>query len=185
MAEEEKQIIEVTHITVRQSISLLFFKLVLLDILAALLAIIFFSATSYSNTTSETSIVFRESVFYFSALVVVKISLTIFIILQWLNEYYEISTTGVAHKSGLIFRKEDHKAFSEIESVAVDQGALGKLFNFGTINLYAYRERTYATLYLIHNPIKYYKILDKLLPETSKKKNVLREHLLVNEIDEE
>ena len=182
MSDEEKAKLEITHITVRQSISVLIIKLTVLDIFAAGFVVIFFSITfsSYAYQNAISGLV-SYNLAYFSSLVTVKIFITLFIILQWLNEYYEIHPNKILHKKGIIWKKEKQYSFTELQSLDMDQGLIGRILNYGTISLYDYRERKYADLYLIHNTKKYYRILEKLLPKLDKEKKIIREKVFEDE----
>lgn len=102
----------------------------------------------------------------------------IFIIIQWLNQYYEITPKEIIFKRGFIFKKEERNTLDHLGSIEVDQGLLGRIFNFGTIKLFNWATEKNFPLYLIHNPMKYHFILQTLLPEADKKKKVFREHLI-------
>lgn len=90
----------------------------------------------------------------------------------WINEYYEVSPNFLIHRSGFILKKEERHPFSQMRSVKIEQGFFGKIFGFGTISLYNWYLRTYTILYLIHNPIKYFRIIEALVPKTEKEKEV-------------
>lgn len=171
--------IAVTHLNIRQSIFLLLFKLVLLDIFAAFLAIAFFSLISTSLFSAEVRVyLLTFHVIYFLILVFIKVFLTFYVVLGWLNEYYEIHPDAVVHRNGIIWRKEERYPLRQIRLVKMEQGTLGKLCNYGTLELYDWDLSKYAMMYLIHNPIRYLKILEHLTPRAGREKDVIREHLL-------
>jgi hypothetical protein len=114
---------------------------------------------------------------------VIKLGFTIFIIVSWLNEYYEISPSEIVFRKGLIFRKEERHLLKHIGEVTIEQGAFGRIFNFGTLRLFNWTTEKSVYLYLIHNPLKYQHILESITPEADKGKKVFREHLL--ELEEE
>ena len=105
---DERKIV-VSHVTIRQSISFLIFRLIVLEIISSALIILFYS------TLVPTGIV--ENLFggsygayntlLFILFVIGKTFFMTFIIVVWLNEYYEITPKEVIHKSGLFFRKEE------------------------------------------------------------------------------
>lgn len=41
---------------------------------------------------------------------------------QWLNEYYEITTTKLIHRKGFIFRKQEMYDFKQVRLAGVKQG---------------------------------------------------------------
>ena len=176
--------IVISHVTIRQSISFLVLKLLVIEALAAVSIIIFHSVllkTNIKEIIGEDLLIFNIPLFII--LVLIKSFFTIFIIIQWLNEYYEITTKEVVYRKGLIFKKEDRHLFEHIGSVKLEQGIFGRIFNFGTIRLFNWTREKNMYMYLIHNPSKYINILEELLPEADKEKKVFREHVLEPEED--
>ena len=177
--------ITVTHLNIRQSIFLLLFKLILLDAFAAFLAIVFFSLLSTPFFSAEVRVYLLTFHFvYFLFLVIVKIFLTLYVVLYWLNEYYEIHPDKIVHRNGIIWRKEEQYPLRQIRLIKMEQGTLGKLCNYGTLELFDWDLNKYTMMYLIHNPQRYVEILEGLTPRAGHEKDVLREHLLREKEDE-
>lgn len=176
---EKGHMIVVSHITIRQSISFLVLRLIAIETIAAF-AIIAFHTAVMSSFVKER--IFEGVSFFnipfFMILVVLKTFFMIFIMVQWLNQYYEISTKEVIYRKGLIFKKEERYEFEHIGSIELEQGIFGKLLNFGTIKLFDWATEKDVLLYLIHNPMKYEKILEDLIPEADRGKKVVREHII-------
>ncbi len=171
--------IYVTHLTVRQSISLLIIKLILIDIITAIIflvshSILFNTDISSSINISPTS----YNTIVFLILVIGKILLTCYLVLQWLNEYYEITPDAITHKKGLLFRKVKRHDLALIRSVKVEHGLIARLLNYGNISLYDVRLNKDIELYLIHNPIKYLHILEEIIPNLEEEKQFFREKVL-------
>lgn len=178
--QEEK--IVVTHVNVRQSIVFLFTKLIALDILATFVALVFFSPLAVPLPIEMKTQLISYNIWYFGLLLFVKILLTLFVVLEWLNEYYEITPTKIAHRRGIIWRKEDSYDISgeksaKITAIGIQQGVLGRVFNYGTLFFYDRGVYKYYYLYYIHNPLRYLEILHKLLPNADIEKDVIREHV--------
>ena len=127
----------------------------------------------------------RFSLYVFIFLVFVKIVLSIYIVLEWLNEYYEVTPAMIYHRRGVVFKKEEKVPLTIIWQVELSQGVLGKLLNYGTINLFDQRFNKHMNLYLIHNPIRYYKILEELIPRLEERRDTIREHILETDEDDE
>ena len=165
--------IYVTHINIRQSIFFLVLKLIVLDAMITLIAVLYFSLAS-NTIVSEffSKMAFSHSVSFLLALVFLKVALTIYIVMRWINEYYEIWPDMLIHRSGFIFRKEERHPFSQMRSVKVEQGFFGKFLEYGTISLYNWYLKTDTALYLIHNPIKYFHIIEELIPKTEKERDI-------------
>lgn len=182
--EDEKKII-VTHVNVRQSIVFLITKLMVLDILATFVVLIFFSPLIVPLSTEIKTQIISYNILYFGLLLFGKIMLTLFIVLAWLNEYYEITPTKIFYRRGIIWRKEDTYDLSRdksskttsITSIGIQQGVLGRIFNYGTLFFYDRGVFKYYYLYYIHNPLRYLEVLHRLLPDAAIEKDVIREHI--------
>ena len=111
-------------------------------------------------------------------MVILKIGATTYVVLDWLNEYYEIRSDRFIHRKGIFSRKDEEYPFVNIESVKLSQGFIGRLFNYGTLELFEFKPIKYRTMYLIHNPARYLHILESLMPEATVEKEVPREHLI-------
>lgn len=181
--EKKSETISVTHVNVRISIVFLLFKLVLLDMLAAVLAMLFFGALSFAQLPDEVRLfIFSQNIAFFVMLAIVKIILTVFLVMQWLNEYYEITPTKIYYRRGIIWRKEDVYEFKSIRSIGLKQGIIGRIFSFGTLNFYSRSVYKYYYLNDIHNPLRYLDILHRLLPDVDVEKEVIREHVREKQI---
>lgn len=171
--------ITVTHITIRQSISLLLLKLVLIEAIAAGALIAFHAILFTTNVESqlpEGVSLFNIPVFL--TLVAIKTFVTFFVIFQWLEECYEITPKEIIHKRGFFFKHEDRHSLNHLVSLKVYQGIFGKLFNYGTLTMFNWAKNKEVSLYLIHNPKKYLHILEHLLPEPDEERNTIRERLI-------
>lgn len=172
MLMDTKQTITVTHINIRQSISFMLLKLAVVEIIGSFLTMLFYWPLTYADTAlniSETLL--SPYILLFFGTMIFKLFLTLFVILEWLNEYYEITPHKISHRRGVIFHKIEEYDISHIMSIEVDQGILGKLFNYGTLRLYDRPINKQLYLYLIHNPFRYYKIIDELLPGRDKEQH--------------
>ncbi|MBF8249452.1 MAG: bPH 2 protein [Candidatus Levybacteria bacterium] len=165
--------IYVNHINIRQSIFFLMLKLIFLDMTATFVAVLYFSSVSNKFVPEViNSLVLSYNLPFFLILVFLKITLTIYIVMEWINEYYEIWPAFMMHRSGFISRKEEKHPFSQMRSVRIEQGFFGKMFGFGTINLYNWYLQKHTALYLIHNPLKYFHIIEGLIPKSENERDV-------------
>lgn len=172
--------ITVTHITVRQSIFFLVLKLLFLETVAALAVIAFHLVLArYSAYALSDLSIFNVPVFVI--LVLTKTIFMIYVIVSWLEEYYEIAPTEVVHRKGFLFRREEVYTLDHIGSITLEQGLFGRIFNFGSLKLFDWALEETVNIYLIHSPLKYHHILETLLPEVDREKKVFREKV----IDEE
>lgn len=179
--EKEKKII-VTHVNVRTSIFFLITKLILLDIIATVIVLLFFSPFLFPLPVEVKTLIVSSNVWYFLLLAFGKIVLTLYIVLSWLNEYYEIKPTQIVYRRGILWRKEDVYDLNprdpavRISSIGIQQGLLGRIFNYGTLFFYDRGTYKYEYLHYIHNPLRYFEILHNLLPNAAMEKEIIREH---------
>lgn len=172
--------ITVTHITVRQSIFFLVLKLLFLEAVAAGAIIAFHLVLSNYATMYSLNIAFFN-IPIFVLLVLFKTVFMIYVIVAWLEEYYEITPMEVIHRKGFLFRREESYTLDHIGSITVEQGLFGRIFNFGSIKLFDWALEKNMYVYLIHSPLKYHHILETLIPEADREERVFREKV----IDEE
>jgi len=62
--------------------------------------------------------------------------LTLYVTLDWNSRYYTINSKGVIIHEGIISSKAILYDMAAMESIALEQGLFGKLFNFGTLEFY-------------------------------------------------
>lgn len=178
----EKDKIIVSHINIRQSISILIIKLICLDVAVAVLVGAMFLSLNFSEIGTYLGIQGDMLTFIiFSFLAIIKIAFSIYIVLDWINEYYELTPRTFIYRHGIFFTKEERINFADIRKLVVKQGLLGKLLNFGTIEIYDFLMQKTANAYLIHNPLRYEKILTDLIPEVEEEKNIIREKIYRDE----
>lgn len=174
-----KKKIYVTHLTVRQSISILIIKLILIDVMTAT---VFFVSHSILFSTEISSNLGISPDYYntviFLMLAFGKIALTIYLVLSWLNEYYEITADSVIYYRGVLFRRIKKDDLVLIRQARVNYGLIGRLFNFGTIILLDIRLIPEIVLYQIHNPLKYLHIFEDLIPDLEEEKKFFKEKSL-------
>ena len=166
--------IPVTHINIRQSISILVVKVILLEFLSLFT---FLFTCRLVNCGS-----FPLFMQIFSIVISgLKLTLFIYIIYQWLTEYYEITPEKIIHKRGLIFQRMDIYYFKHISAISYQQSLFGRLLNFGSITLHDWELEKNITLYLIHNPKKYYKLLKMLNPNMDIENKTIREKFILED----
>lgn len=153
-------------------------RLIAIDVVGASLVVAFYTALftfDLPESIGGTQLFFNIPTYLF--LVFVKIMVTVYVVLEWLNEYYELSVKEIYHRSGVVFKKEEKFPISNIGRVDLSQSIFGKLLNYGSISAYDHRNRKHMDLYLIHNPLRYYRILEDLVPDLEEKREIIRSHL--------
>jgi hypothetical protein len=173
--------ITLSHLTVRQSISLLAVKLVTLDIIVfTLIGLLLFLISN--PVISFQYILAPYGIGLLSLIGISEIILTIYIVLEWVNEYFEISPHHIVHKRGVFFIKEDHYMLEHVGNVEVYQGIIGKYLNYGNIILYETSlTNIIVSMMYIHNPWKYERVINHLLGNVDEGISKIREHVLLPE----
>lgn len=166
--------ITLTYINIRQSISILLGKLFFVDFITISLILFFYYLLIRGSEFTGYRV---EYVSIFSVLFLIlgifKLMLDIYVVLKWLNEYYEITPDYISHKKGVIFRKEEKYRLDNVREMRVSDSLLGEILNYGTISLYDIRLQKYLDMYLIHNPDRYVRILSQLKPNIEIKRETI------------
>ncbi len=169
----------VRHLNIRQSISVLLFKLISIELFAGFSIFVLHFLIFNESTVEETLKSWNAyTLLILITLVLCKTAFTIFIVVRWLEEYYEISDHSIMHRKGFVFKKEEEISFKHIRAVKLEQGLFGRILNFGTLVLHDWDMRRDFTLYQIHNPNRYKQILVDLIPDVDVDKRTLREHII-------
>lgn len=178
----ESQIVGLTHINIRQSIAILLFRLTLIDLVMAVVIIGFYFFLSQNVSLSIIASIKTELFFFvFGTTGLIKILMTIWIVLKWLYEYYEITPDYIVHKKGVIFRKTEEYRLDHVRMMDIQETLIGELLNFATITLFDTRLNKYLDLYLIHNPRRYTHVIKALRPDIELKKDNTVLPFLANE----
>jgi len=179
----EKDKIIVNHINIRQSISILIIKLIVVDIFAAILVGVVYVFLNFGEVGSYLGIDPTAATFIvFASLAFIKLSISWYIVLDWISEYYELRPTCIIYRHGIIFTKEEKINFTDIRKIAVKQGLMGKFLNYGTIEVYDFLMQKSLNAYLIHNPLRYENLLADLIPEVEEEKDLVR-NKSINDVD--
>ncbi len=170
--------VKIHHINIRQSISIILLKLVLLELLAA--SGFLFVYFSFGNDLVMRSLFDLFESFFgwiFMFLVFVKIYITIYIILDWLNMYYEVNGEYIYLRKGVVWTTEQKFAMANFGDITLEQNMMGRIFNYGNIRIFDTELKRDFLLYTIHNPNKYYEILESIIPSGDKEKKVIRQRM--------
>ncbi len=85
----------------------------------------------------------------------------IVIVKQWLDNYYEIRPGKIIYKSGFFSRKEREFKCTQISKINLTQGVIGRVFHFGTINLYRQTTNEWLSLSNIPTPHRNLRLIQK------------------------
>ena len=164
--------ITLTYLNIRQSISILIAKLITIDVVLAIMVIgVYFLISQNSRLLGD--VVYSSILFlgFFIVAGIFKIVLGCYVVLLWLNEYYEITPEYVIYRKGLIFKKQEQYRLDHVRRISVEDSFMGEMLNFATITLYDIRLNKYLDMYLIHNARRYAKIFQQLRPEIEMKED--------------
>lgn len=181
--------ITLTYLNIRQSIAILLAKLVAIDLIFSIIIIVLYVALVQGGAVTEFA---ASNIFVFLTAFglagIIKILIAVYVVLQWLNEYYEMTPEYIVHKHGVIFKKQEHYRLDHVRGMDIQDIFIGELFNFATITLYDIRLNKYMDMYLIHNARRYAKILKQLRPRIEMKEdhvwNPLREDEEVSPVED-
>lgn len=154
----------ISHITIYRSGVILALYLVVLEIIflgigvGLRLPLVFFSFSLDATVTLN-----LVSIVTNIGLILVKIFFMIIITTQWLENYYEVKPGKIIYKSGFFSRTEREFNYSQITKVNLTQGVIGRLFNFGTINLYRPTTNEWFSLSNVPNPHRNLHLVQKTL----------------------
>ena len=178
------RVLSVTHLNIRQSISFLLLRIILLEVFMNIFILLAcFPLASIELRNLSTLISNQNAVFIL--LESLKLLLLIYVILEWLNEYYEINAKKIIHRKGILFRTEEDFNLDNVSLIGLDEGFFGRFLNYGTIKLYDKWMMKYNYLMIIHNPRRYYHLIKKLIPNVDEETHVLRDRIYTDPADEE
>lgn len=181
LANMNKREISIGEITVHHSLYYLFVRIVSIELLFAVtMGVYWFIAISqveYINLLAAEKNIMLVAI----VLTITKVLVLFGIIVQWAADFYQITTDEVIHKKGIIFQREERFKIGHLGSVKFEQNMLGRVLNFGTIKFYNWVLEKDFILFMIHNPYRYYTILQKLMPQADIEKDVMREQLVEKE----
>lgn len=165
--------IYVTHVTVRESLFILVAKLILIEFIVSSLFVVGCQAFGCINSISTGILATGGAI--------TKFAFTLYVLIQWLTDYYEITPKGITHLRGLIFQTHQEQIFSHVTSAGIQQGVIGRIFNFGTIRIFNKETKDYYYMYQIHNPYKYFNLINTINPTLDENTQTIREHIVEKE----
>lgn len=72
----------------------------------------------------------------YGTLLLIQLAVAVFLTVAWYVETYELHGDEVAHKKGILFRREYLYPYNNIQTITLNQGPLGRIFHFGTVSLF-------------------------------------------------
>jgi hypothetical protein len=102
-----------------------------------------------------------------------------YLVLEWLNEWYEISKEYIYHKKGIIFRRIEQYRIGHIRRIDMQDTLLGEMCHYATLSLYDYRLHPTLEMQNIDNPLEYIQVLKALHPNIEVEKEGIRIPILM------
>lgn len=95
---------------------------------------------------------------------VIELAVLFYATVRWHNHYYLLRPDKILTSRGVFLRRQRFFAVKNIESISVHQGVIGRLFNFGTLYLYAPTLNHRIKMFGINAPCGKERIIEQLLP---------------------
>lgn len=151
---------------VHQSIFFIIIKLISIEILFDVVYLILRVPPVYLHlTTRILSFLLPIYFFVFIILTAIKLFLIISTAIKWTANYYELCKGEIRYVTGIFFHKEKVYRCTYTQEVDYTQNIIGRIFNYGTIEIYNPAMKEKLFLYAIPNPKRYATIIKNLLPE--------------------
>lgn len=167
---EKNAKIFITHVNIRQSLSLLVIKLVIVEAIVTTMFLV--TCNAFTCYSSE---ILTINAILFS---LVQLIITLIIVYKWMYEFYEISAKGVTHRKGFFTHQKEETKFAHVTAVSIEQSFIGQFLNFGTIRLFNKETKEEFFLYQIHNPVKYYQLILHIDPELDEEKHQINQRFI-------
>lgn len=149
------------EITVRKALPILITKIMVLELVfIALYGVILWYLNDYSATPLKSGglliFLFIQSVKFFWGL---------FLVLAWFFRSYDITPDQIITHRGIVFQEKRYFSLRKVETLTMNQGFWGRIFNFGTVHveLYMSNQKYDVKLHNIPKPDRYVTIIEKRL----------------------
>jgi len=161
-------------LTIRQSTTHLAIRLILLQLIFALIYMFLTISVRLFDATPQ----IREWAYSLANILIIPIvlyqlGLMLWVILDWVGNSYILREGEIVVRSGIINRKEKIFAIKHIESISCNQSWFERIFNYGTLRLFNPLLQQNVNLVSVKNPQKYLKVLEAISPELKQEKKVI------------
>jgi membrane protein YdbS with pleckstrin-like domain len=93
--------------------------------------------------------------------------------LNWKFTSYRIKAEELLVKNGILRKKEKLYILNQIETITIRQSILGRVFNYGSLNIFSPLLQAKIPVINIPNPREYEKLLLTRIPERQKDKTTI------------
>lgn len=152
---------------IRQSPTLLFIKLFLLEILS-IIVYLFVDYTGRVIYPPFNLSIFSEDrhlieIILFSLMNLFEIIFMMYLTLQWISNYYIIRAESILHREGIFHLKEETFSLKNIETFTVDQWFVGRVLGYGHIKFYSPVLKQEYYLKNVSQPVRLKNVIEKML----------------------
>jgi len=159
--------IKATHL-IRQTPVILFARIAVLEATMCIVLLTWLFTHSYfSDPTTIWTVV---------ALQAVHTIILIYLILSWTCHYYLFKNKQIILKKGIIWVKKEIYSLSILGHVHVEQGILGRIFHYGSINLMGPILDERASIRRIPTPDYYCSLIQQELAQERRSDTMIYDH---------
>lgn len=69
-------------------------------------------------------------------IVLLEVVVALYFFLRWLTHVYEVHPESIVEKRGILIRKKEIHLLENAQNLSIQQGILGNIFNYGTIQIF-------------------------------------------------
>lgn len=126
------------NLIIRKSAAVMFIRLIMFELLAGILYVLLRMGLRYLDIQLDTEfsltpLALVKSLFFMT----VEIGVAGFVILQWINNYYILTSNEIKYITGIVSKKEMNYSLKNIQSVSFEQGLIGRILNYGSVKIFS------------------------------------------------
>ncbi len=158
------------NLTIRKSAAVMFIRIVILELLLGILYVLLRMGLRYLDIQLDTEfsltpLTLVKSLFF----MVAEIGVAGFVILQWINNYYILTSNEIKYITGIISKREMNYSLKNIQSVSFEQGLIGRIFNYGNVKIFSPALQQELFLAEVPNPSQIVENIKEVLEESNNK----------------
>ena len=156
------------NLVIRKSAAMMFVRLMMFELISGAVYILLRISLRYVDIQLDTEfsltpLALLKSLFF----MIIEIGVAGFVILQWLNNYYILTSREVKHISGIISKREMNYSLENIQSVSFEQGVIGRILNYGSVKIFSPALQKELFLTEVSNPRQIVENVKQVLEDDS------------------
>ena len=169
-------------VLIRKSTVIFICRILLIELIFAGFFLLLRSPFHFEEGVLTENIAQYETINFFTIVylifLIIKIIWIIQVTLTWANQYYELEPGQITYTKGTFYETKQIYSILNIQQITLKQSFLGKIFRFGSIQLYNPYLKKYFYMTQIQDPKKYVKLIGDCIPtilnnEIEKKDGIL------------